>query len=60
MSLILKTEMFICQSKANSDVKLLSGRITHLEDPKLRKMPARGMYENENSMFHSGPGFIRY
>ena len=47
---IFKTEMLIYQSKANLDVKISIGKITHLEDPTTRKMPVRGLYGNRE--FH--------
>ena len=32
---ISKTEKFIFQSKANLDVKMLFGNVTHLRDPEI-------------------------
>ena len=43
---IFKTKMFIFQSKANLDEKILFGKITHLCDPTIRKMPVRGLHGN--------------
>ena len=50
MWLMFKTEMLMYQSKANLDVKFLFGKITHLSDPKIRRMPLRSLYENQE--FH--------
>ena len=55
MGPIIKTEMFIYQSKVNLDEKTLLGSIPHLADPEIRKMPVKGMFGNKNSSFHSGP-----
>ena len=52
---ILKTEMFIYQSKINLDEKILFGSIPHLTDPEIRKMLVKGMFGNKNSTFYSGP-----
>ena len=49
-----ETKMSNCfQSKANLDVKILFGKITHHLDPENRKMLVRA-YLNEDSTFHSG------
>ena len=42
MQPILKTEMFSYWSKANLDVKILFGKITHLFDPEIREMLITG------------------
>ena len=47
---IFETKMLIYQSKANLDGKVLFGKITLLEDPKIRDMPVRGLYGNRE--FH--------
>ena len=52
---IFKTKMLIYQSKANIKVKTLFREITYLMDPANRKVLVRGVYENENFTFHSGP-----
>ena len=44
---IFKAEIFIYQSKANSDGEILAGRITHLLEPEIRKILIRGLYGNE-------------
>ena len=46
MRLISQTEMLIYQSKANLDEKVLFGKITHLQDPKIRNMFARSLFGN--------------
>ena len=43
------------QAKANLDVNNLLGETTHLVDPKIRKTPARSLYGDDNSTFHSSP-----
>ena len=61
MWLIFRTDMLITELKANLDVKTLFGTITHLKDPKISKMPVRGLYGNFEfqapfwSKLHSGP-----
>ena len=50
---IFKTNMFIFQSMANLDEKILFGKITRHLDPEIRKMMV--MFGNENFMFYSGP-----
>ena len=56
MEPIVKTEMFICQSKANLDMKILFSIITHHLDPEIRQMLINGKYGNdEDSTFHAGP-----
>ena len=52
-----QADILIFQLEANSDVRVLFGEITHLYDPRIRKMSARGLYRNVNSMFDSGPQF---
>ena len=52
---IFKNRMLIYQSKADLDVKILFGKITHLVDPEIRKMLEWGLYENQDSTSHSGP-----
>ena len=47
---IFKTELLIYQSKANLDEKILFDKVTHHLDPKMRKMPVRGLYGNR--IFH--------
>ena len=42
MKSIFKTNVSINQSKANLNVKILFGKITHLIDPEIRKMMKRG------------------
>ena len=37
--------MFIYQSKANLDEKILFGNIPHLTSPEIRKMLVKGMFE---------------
>ena len=39
---IFKTEILICQSKANIDMKLLFGKITRLLDQEMRKNACKG------------------
>ena len=55
MHLIFKTEMLIYQSRANSDVQILFGKITRLLDPEIRKLLVSGFVWNENSIFSLGP-----
>ena len=38
-------------------LEILFGKITHLSNPKVRKMSVRGLCGNENSAFHSGSFF---
>ena len=38
--------MFVNQSKADLDEKILFDNITHLYDPTIRKMPVRSLYGN--------------
>ena len=52
---IFETKMYIYQSKANSGVKILFGNITHLIDPKIRKILEKGLFGNQGSTFHSDP-----
>ena len=47
---IFKTEMLMYQSKANLVEKTLFGKVTHLYDSIIRKMPVRGLYGNRK--FH--------
>ena len=47
---IFRTEMLICQSKANSDEKIWLDKITDRKDPKIRKTTIRGLYGNRE--FH--------
>ena len=58
MWLIFKTEILINQSKAKLDEKILFGKITHLQDPKVIKCLYGVCMVIENYMFHSGPFFI--
>ena len=53
--MIFKIEMLINQSEANLDEKFLFDKITHHLDAEIRKMLENGMFENEDSTFHSGP-----
>ena len=48
---IFKTEIFINQSKANLDEKILFVCL----DPEIRKLLVKGMFRNTDSAFHSGP-----
>ena len=52
---ISKTEMLVCQSKANLEEKILFSNITRHLDSGIRKMLVRGMFGNKDSTFHSGP-----
>ena len=52
---IFKTKMFIYQSTANLDVKILSGKITHIIYLEISKMLERGLYGNQDSTVLSGP-----
>ena len=60
---IFKTKMLIYHSKANLDEIILFGNITHHIDPKIRKMPVRGLYGNRKfhipfwSMIYVAPKF---
>ena len=47
--------MFICQSRANLNVKIVLGKITHYLNPEISKMLVKGMFDTENSSSHSGP-----
>ena len=58
MRLIFKTDMFIVQSKAYLDVKIVFGRIPYLLVPESKEMLERSFYGNEHPTIHSGPGFI--
>ena len=42
--------MLICRSRTNLDEKILFCKITHLYDPKIRKMPVRSLHGNRQ--FH--------
>ena len=53
--LIFKSEILICQSKANLDEKILFCKVTRVLDPEVRKMPVNGKFGNEASTFHSDP-----
>ena len=53
MRAIFKTRFLIFQSKANKDLKILLGKITHRLDPEIRRMLVTGI--SGNSTFHSGP-----
>ena len=46
--LILKNKQLTYQSKANLNMKILLGDITHLIDPEIRKMLQRGLYGNQD------------
>ena len=50
MRQIFKTKLLIYQSQTNLDEKILFGKITHLDDPTVRKMLVRGWYGNRE--FH--------
>ena len=52
---IFETKILIDQSTANLDMKILFGNITHLRDAEIRKMLEKGLFGNQDSMFHSGP-----
>ena len=43
---IFDTKMLIHQPRANLDEKILFGKITHLYDLTIRKMPIRSLYGN--------------
>ena len=47
--------MFMCQSKSNSDEKVLFGIITPFLNQKIRKMPVKGFCGNREFYFDSGP-----
>ena len=47
---IFKTKLLMYQSKAKLDEKMFFGKITHREDPNIRKLPVRGLYGNRE--FH--------
>ena len=51
MWLIFKTEMLIYLSKADIDVKILFGKVTHFIDPEIRKLLIMGL--NENTKKHN-------
>ena len=51
---IFKTEMFIYQSKANVDEKILCGEITYHLDPEIRKLLVNCNFGNDDSTFHPG------
>ena len=55
MLLIFKIKMLLYHSKANLNVKHLFGNVTHLMDAEIRKTQEKGLYGNQNSIFHSGP-----
>ena len=48
---MFKTEMFINQSKANLDEKVLFGKITNHLDPEIRKMLRRSMLDKVKNPF---------
>ena len=50
MQPIFKSKIRIYQSKAELDEKVLFGKITHLQDPTIRKMPIKSLYRNRK--FH--------
>ena len=55
MSPKFKTRMFMYQSKANLDEKILLGNIPYLIDPEIRKMLVNGKFGNKDSKFYPGP-----
>ena len=55
MQAIVKTEIFICKTKANLDVKILLGNITHCSYAKIKKILLKSLYGKENSTFGSVP-----
>ena len=52
---IFSTKMLINRSKANLNITILFGAVTHHLDPEIRKMLVRCIVGNENSTFLSGP-----
>ena len=55
MWLIFKTEMLIYHLKADLDEKIVFDKILHHLDQGISKMLVRGMFEDKDSTFHSGP-----
>ena len=51
---IFNIEVMIDQLKANLDLKVLLGKITHLLDQETRKVLVRVFYEKEHTTFDSG------
>ena len=52
---IFETKLLIYQSKANLDVKILFGNITHLIDLEIWEILEKGLFGDQDSTFHSGP-----
>ena len=52
---ILKTKMFMYQSKAYLDEKFLFGKIAQQSDLEISEMMVRCIFGNKDSKFHSGP-----
>ena len=52
MRQIFKAEVFIYQSKANLDEKILFGKIAHHLGPEIRKMQVNSRFGNQDSTFH--------
>ena len=48
---MFQTKILIYHSKANSDKKILLGKITHHEVPTITKMSVRGLYRNREFHF---------
>ena len=57
---IFETKLLIYQSKANLDVKILFGNITHLIDLEIWEILEKGLFGDQDSTFHSGPWFTCY
>ena len=56
----IQTKIIICQSKVESDEKILFRKITHHPDPEIKLMLVRGLFGDGNSTFHFGPLFTCY
>ena len=46
---MFKTNMLLYQPKAKLDVKRLFGKIAHLQDPTISKIPVRSLYRNREN-----------
>ena len=57
---IFTIEMLIYQSKANFDLKISFGKITHMFELEIWKMLVRGLSGNQNSTVNFCPRFACY
>ena len=53
MSAIFECEIVICKSKASLSVRIVLLNLLSLSTPKIKEVPVRGLYVNENAIFAS-------